>query len=348
MGRKTGANASVQVELGSTSYPMSALTSVTSPASLVNKKFLTLAEYISDLAELQPEIRVDGVISGFTITPGSGYNEVDVSAGSMYLKGQTVDVNAATVQNLTRPLTQGQVLVSALTVDESGTITVTPGTEGATSTTRGAAGAPPFLPVDEVLIGYVTMTYYGGSASGEKVVTSGEIDSYTKEYAAIPSAKVVFHDGIGENKTNMGCVQLANALPKIHASTAAGPGTAVRNVYASYYEPEFEEVPDAKDFSFSEDVATYKSKAYKDESEESSLGTPSWSASFSAYFTTVEDILNTIKNSKRWIKHFPDADLTPHWAGRSIVKVDRESPVEGTLAASITLEGSGALYAKSS
>lgn len=342
MGRKTGANASVQVELGSISYPMSALTSVTSPAADINKKFLTAAEYISDLAALQAQVRVDGVITGFALTPGSSFNEVDVAAGSLYLEGQLVEVAATSVSAITRPTTIGEVLVTALTIDSAGTITATPNTEGTTSTVRGASGGPPFIPVDEVLIGYITATYYDGSASGEKVLTAGEIDSYTKEYAAIPSAKVLFHD----TEQEVGCVELANVLPDIHAATAAGPGTACRNVYASYYEPEFEEVPDAKDFSYDEDVSTYKSKAYKDESEETAIGTPSWSASFDAYFTTVDDILNLVKNSKRWIKHFPDADLAPHWAGLAVVKVSRETPVENNMMASITLDGSGKLYSK--
>ena len=344
MGRKTGANASVQIELGSVSYPMAALTSVSSPASDVNKKFLTSALFISDLAALQPEVRVDGVISGFGLTPGSGYNEVDVAAGTCYIKGQLVSVSATTISNITRPTTIGEVLVTALTVDATGTITATPNTEGETSTTRGAAGGPPFLPVDEVLIGYITATYYDGSASGEKVLTTGEIDTYSKEYAAIPSAKVLNHD----EEQGYGCVELANVLPQIHAATAAGPGTAVRNVYASYYEPEFEEVPDAMDFSYTEDVSTYTSKAYKDASEEKAIGTPSWSASFNAYWTTVEDILNLVKNSKRWVKHFPDDDLAPYWCGIAIVKVSRDTPVEDNMSASITLDGSGKLYAKSS
>ena len=344
MGRKTGANASVQIELGSVSYPMAALTSVSSPASDVNKKFLTSALFISDLAALQPEVRVDGVISGFGLTPGSGYNEVDVAAGTCYIKGQLVSVSATTISNITRPTTIGEVLVTALTVDAAGAITATPNTEGETSTVRGAAGGPPFLPVDEVLIGYITATYYDGSASGEKVLTTGEIDTYSKEYAAIPSAKVLNHD----EEQGYGCVELANVLPQIHAATAAGPGTAVRNVYASYYEPEFEEVPDAMDFSYTEDVSTYTSKAYKDASEEKAIGTPSWSASFNAYWTTVEDILNLVKNSKRWVKHFPDDDLAPYWCGIAIVKVSRDTPVEDNMSASITLDGSGKLYAKSS
>lgn len=343
MGRKTGANASVQVELGSVSYPMAALTSVSSPAADVNKKFLTQAEYLSDLKELQPEVRLDGVRSGLVITPGSGFNEVDISAGEIYIQGNVVSVSADTVTGLTRPTTIGQILVSAITVDSAGAFTATPNTEGVASTTRGAAGGPPFLPVNEVLVGYVAMTYYDGSASGEKVVTSGEIDSYSKEYAAIPSAKVNYFD----EEQEVGTIELANALPMIHAATAAGPGTAVRNVYASYYEPQFEEVPDAKDFSFDEDVSTYKSKAYKDASEETAVGTPSWSGSFDAYWTRVEDILNLVKGSKRWIKHFPDDDLSDHWAGRAVLKVGRQSPVDDNLMATVTLEGSGKLYPRS-
>lgn len=343
MGRKTGANSSVQVELGSTSYPMAALSTVTAPSADVGKVFPTLAEYISDLEGLSAVVILDGVVSGFNLTPGSVVNSVDYSEGVVKVKGQEVEVAAGSITGITRPTVSGQVLVTALTVNGTGTITATAGTAGETTSERGVAGGPPFLPVDQVLLGYITATYYLGSASGAKVLTTGEIDSYTKEYAAIPSSNIVFHDKDRE----VGVITFASALPLIHAASAAGPGTNRRNVYASYYEPQFEEIPDSKDFKFDEDVSTVKSKAYGDESEQTSMGTPSWSASFSAYYSTVDDILNMVKSSKRWIKHYPDADLTPHWAGMAVIKVGRSSPVEDNMTASVSLEGSGKLYPRS-
>jgi len=345
MGRKTGKDTKIEVEVGTTFYSMAALSTVTSPSGDVGKIFTTSATFLSDQENLQPDVRLDGINSGFTLSIGSGYNEVDYSSGKLYVKGEEVTVAAGTVSDLLRPTTTGQVKVTALTVDSDGNITKTAGTEGATSTTRGAAGGKPYLPVDEVLIGYITMTYYGASASGAKLVASSEIDSETKERSIIPSYQVHYHDGDRTNQTDVGAIEFAAVIPLIHG---AGAGTARRNVYVSYYEPTFEEMNDVKDFSFAEDVAAIKSKAYGEKTEQSSLGTETWSGSGSGYWTKVEDILNIIKNTKRWFKYYPDEDETNYWTGRAIVKVSRNLPTEDNLNASITLDGSGTLYAKSS
>lgn len=343
MGRKTGKDTKIEVEIGTNFYSIASLSTVSSPSGDVGKIFTTNATFISDQEDLQPDIRLDGVISGFTLSIGSGYNEIDYSSGKVYIKGEEVEVDAGTVSDLLRPLISGQVRVTALTVDSDGNITKTLGTEGATSTTRGAAGGKPYLPTDEVLMGYITMTYYGGSASGSKLVVSSEIDSETKERIIIPSYTVLYHDGDRDNQTNVGAIEFAAVIPLIH-----GDGLTRRNVYASYHDATFEQLNDVKDFAFTEDVASIKSKAYGEKTEQSALGAESWSGSGSAYWTKVEDILNLIKNSKRWVKYYPDEDETNYWVGRGIVKVSRNLPTDDTLNAAITLDGSGTLYAKSS
>jgi hypothetical protein len=348
MGRKTGKDAIIHVEVGTTFYSMAALSSVSSPAADVNKKFLTSAEFISPQEDLEPVVRLDGVVSGLTLTPGSGYNEVDYSAGTVYIKGSLVTVTAGTVTDIPRPLVSGNVRVSALTVDSNGAVNRTSGAEGTSNTTRGSAGAPPFLPVDEVLIGYVTATYYGGSASGASTIASGEINDETRERSTIPSYEVNYHDGSGDNAENVGCIVLATALPTIHAADKTGPGTDVRNLYASYYASDFEQLSGAYDWSFDEDIATIASKAYGDSAEEKALSTPSWSGTGSAYYDKVKDVLNLVKNSKRWVKYFPDRDETAYWAGRAILKVSRTMPVEDNLTATVTIDGSGELYPKDS
>jgi hypothetical protein len=348
MGRKTGKDVLIEVEVGTNYYPMAALSTVSSPASEVGKKFETSAEFLSAQEDLEPVVRLDGVVSGLTLSPGSGYNEVDYSDGSVYIKGNTVNVTAGTITDLLRPTVAGQVRVTALTVDENGTVNKTAASAGASSTVRGAAGGPPFLPVDEVLIGYITMSYYGGSASGASTIAASEINDETRERATIPSYEIMYHDGSGSNPTNVGAIRFATALPLIHAATAAGPGTNRRNVYCSYYAAEFEQVPDARDFSFDEDVATVRSRAYMDASEETSISIPSWSGTGSVYFDRVSDLMTLIKNSKRWIKYFPDQDNTDYWAGRAVMKVSRNLPVDDNLMATLTIEGSGEIYGKDS
>jgi hypothetical protein len=348
MGRKTGKDAIIEVEVGTTSYPMEELTSVTSPAADINKKFLTQAEFISPQENLEPIVRLDGVVSGLTLTPGSGYNEVDYSTGTVYINGSLISVTAGTVTDIPRPLVSGQVRVTALTVDSNGDVNKTSAVEGSTSSVRGANGAPPFLPVNEVLIGYITASYYGGSGSGASVIAAGEVNDETRERSTIPSYEVGYHDGSGDNAENVGVITLATMLPTIHAANKAGPGTDVRALYASYYGADFEQISGAYDWSFDEDIATIASKAYGDAAEEKALSTPSWSGSGTVYYDKVNDLLTLVKNTKRWVKYFPDRDETPYWCGRAIIKVSRNMPVEDNLTATITVEGSGELYAKES
>jgi len=249
------------------------------------------------------------------------------------------------VTGLVRPMVSGNVLVIALTVDADGNINKTEGIEGSAGGSRGAAGGQPYLPIDEVLIGYINMTYYTGSASGEDTVLTSEIDNETKERTIIPSYKLHYH-----NETeNCGLVEFASALPLIHAEPGdAAAGTNARNVYASYYSASFEELSETKDFGFTDDIATINSKAYGDTYEEKALSTPSWSMSGSAFWTKVNDILTLIKNTKRWVKLYPDRDETAHWVGRGIIKVNRTVPVEGNMDAAVTVDGSGELYDKTS
>lgn len=345
MARKTGKDSKVEIEVGTTFYPMAALSSVSSPAADVRKKYkMSGATYASDQESLQPIVRLDGVISGFTVTAGTANNSVDVSAGKVYIKGVEVSVDAATVTGLIRPVSSGNVVVNALTVDEDGNINVTTGLEGSAGGDRGAAGGAPFLPLDEVLIGYINMTYYGGSASGEDTVETSEIDNETKERTILPSYKITYHD----ETELVALVEFASALPLIHGAVGDGSGTNARNVYASYYDATFEELADSKDFSFTDDISTITSKAYGDTYEEKALSTPVWSMSGSAYWEKVQDIMNLVKNSKRWVKLYPDRDETAHWVGRGIVKVNRDLPTDDNLEATITIDGSGELIDKAS
>lgn len=352
MPRKTGEEVKIEVEVGTTYYAFAALSTVSSPDADVGRIFTTSATYMSDQKNLQPDVRLDGVISGLNLSPGSGsdWNTVEVSAGSVYIKGEEVEITATQVTDIERPLMSGNVRITALTVDADGNVNGTDGAEGTAGTVRGTDGGKPFLPVDQVLIGYVTLSPYGSSVSGQRLITAAEIDNESKERSNVPSYIVHYHDGDGgrDNATNLGAFEFYTALPEIHAVTAGGPGTARRNVYAAYYDAEFEELGDIYDFDFTEDIATVVSRAYGDLADETTPTVPSWSGSGSAYWTRVKDILNLIKNSKRWIKYYPDDDETPHWVGRAIITVGRAMPVAGNMTASVTLAGSGRLYDKQS
>ena len=340
--------AKVEFEVGSTLYAMSPLSTVSSPASDVRKKYLTEATFISDDVDRQASVRLDGQISGFTLAPGTAYNSVDVSAGTGYLKGVEITVSGTTITDIQRPTaSQTNVLWTALSVDENGTINKTVGTEGSSSSTRGAAGGPPYIPVDEFLIGYITTTYYDGSASGAALINTDEINSGTKEYASIPNSKIVYHDGSGNDAQDVGVVLFASQLDLIH-SDDGGSTTSTRNVYAQYQDVLWEEAPDTYDFNLTTDTASVESQSYDDDASQKSVGIESWSAGGNGYTDhSPSDFWNMLNAKKRWYREFPDKNKTGYYAGLSIVKVStRNFPVNEVYNASITVDGSGKLYPK--
>lgn len=337
MARKLGKNAKVEVELGLTTYSMSALTSVTSPSADVNKKFLSSAERFSALEAYEPIVRLDGIISGCELSSlTTSNNAVEISSGSYYLQGSKVTISANTAESLARPTVSGNVIVTAVSVDSSGNITKTAGSEGTTSTTRGGAGGPPYVPVDEVLLGYITLGYKSTSAGA--VVASNEIDNASKERTSIPSYKVIYHD----SDNLYGIIEFDAALDTIHASDVT------RNVYAQYWAPaDFVSVGDAKDISIDESPTVQSSQAYGDDYARSAIGTLAWSGSFDFYFDKVDDsIIDLIKNSKRWLKFYPDGDNTEHLTGRAIIAASHSMPVDDTMNGSVTLTGDGSLLSK--
>jgi len=353
MPRKSGKDGMVEAELGATYFPMQALTSVSSPAAAVNKKFSTGQTYISPIEEFDPIVRLDGVVSGLILTASSTADAIDYSAGVVNVSGVEVSVSGSTLTSISRPTVDGNVIQNAIVVDGNGTVTAVAGTEGATSNTRGAAGGPPYLPLNKVLLGYVILEYV--AATGGAVISSTEIDTASKERADIPGYKVLYHDGQDErnpNGSNYGCIEFTSALNTIHNSLSdptGATGTAVtRKVYTSWRSPLFEEIPDCFDVSITESMATITSIAYGDTYEEKATSTPSWSASFSYYWSKVNDIVDVIKNTKRFFKLYPDRDSASHWLGVCTITANHNIPVTDSLQGDVSMEGSGAVYTKTS
>jgi hypothetical protein len=342
MPRGTGRKGKIETELGVVTYTKDALSSVTTPASKVNKKFVSSAERFSGLEDYEPVVYLDGVISGCNVTPGTAADSFDVSAGTYQIKGNSYTLAASTGETgLTRPTVDGNIVVNAISLDTSGNINVTAGTEGTTSTTRGAAGGPPYIPVDQVLIGYITLGYT--SATAGAVITSSEIDDSNKEYSYLPGYKVIYHDDGGENK---GCIEFDTALGAIHT------GDTTRNVYVTYYAPDsYVELSDSKDYTLTGDQATVKSQAYDDTTEQTHTTIKSWSGSFDYYDTKVKStmISELDTNRRRWFKFYPDRDSNEHFTGIAVISsIGSGAPVGDMTGGTISLEGDGELYRKSS
>jgi hypothetical protein len=341
MGRSTGRKGKITTELGKTTYTQDALSSVTVPAADVNKKFEGSAERFSGIEGNEPIVYLDGVESGCNISISATANAYDVSAGTFYIKGTSYSLSASTANtSLTRPTVDGNITVNAISVDTSGSLTVTAGSEGTTSTTRGAAGGPPFIPVDEVLLGYITLGFT--SVSGGLVVTASELDNDSKEYTYLPGYKVIYHD-TAESK---GLINFDAALNAIHT------GSVTRNVYATYYAPlSWVEISDSKDAVTTSDQSTVKSQAYDDDTEGTSMGIKSWSGSFDYYDDKVSATMlrELDETRKRWFRFYPDRDGTEHSTGIAVISsISYNTPVADMAGGSVSLEGDGELFRKAS
>jgi hypothetical protein len=341
MSRKTGLETLVEVEMGGMPVPLSEMM-MDENYTGKGARYLTDAPFISPLRE--PEVYLDGVISGLRIKPGLNPNEVIVEPGEARVGGQVLVIeNEVTVTAVARPSTPGNVMVTAITIDPTGAMVKTAADEGAVSRDRGVAGGLPFLPVEDILLGYVPATY--ASASDGAVFSSSEIDSDSKERTSIPGVSIAYRDG-GEMGSNKGAFMLSNALPLIHAADPmASEGTHRRRLFASYTEPDFEELPDSYDFSVDRDVATSESQAYGEDYPQKALGAKSWSSSGSVYWTKAGDFSDQIDATKRWVKIYPDRnDPKRYYAGIAVVKVSKSMPKADNMTATITLDGAGELF----
>lgn len=225
-------NALVQFEVGVTSYPMAEITD-----SGDHKTYNTSAVlFSSDSGEgynYEPKIMVNGILTGGIITPTpTTNNSVTVSTISANLAGVETTVVGAAVA-IARPATNVARVIS-ITVTSAGALAAVVGTDGTNTTfseVRGAAGAPPYIPVGSIEIGQVRV-----STSAAAVVSANEIfqvDGTHMETAGFPIAKA-------NNFT--GKITFNSALPLIHT------GDLPKKVYASYSSPVFIDQPFANDF----------------------------------------------------------------------------------------------------
>lgn len=131
-------------------------------------------------------------------------------------------------------------MISSITVDSSGALAVVAGEQStAFSDTRDGLGGPPLIPVGSVELGWVRYT-----SSSSAVITAAEIRQVigtSKEMYNYPNwteNRMSVENGVLGNAG----VTFDSALPEIHT------GSLPKAVYASYYTPEFAEIPDTTDF----------------------------------------------------------------------------------------------------
>jgi hypothetical protein len=201
--------------------------------------FVSADELWSNKGGFTPDVKPDGIISGFAITPDAVADQVNIAAGTLYQAGVKQTVSAAADEAIARPTLD--YIKYSICIDDSQAIEVVAGAEHASafSNVRAADGGPPLIPVGSVELGQVWI-----SSNSSAIFTTSEIKQTqgdTQERWDYPSwnqKRVNVEGGV----MDYAGVEFVAALPATHT------GPIPKAVYAEYYTPEFAELPKATDF----------------------------------------------------------------------------------------------------
>lgn len=280
-----------------------------------------------------PSIIVNGLKSGGLVTVGTGNNNVAAAASIVNLNGVADTTVAADATNsITRAATNVSK-VNSITVNSSGVYAVVVGTDGASaafSETRGAAGGPPYIPVDSIEIAQVRTT-----TSAAAAITSAEIYQVINthlEKADYPLYTVDYENGD---------VVFADALPLIHT------GDVTKAVQASFYTALMVELPNVSDATLPENTHSVSSQQIYNgtiASASSSLGQGGFTQFGGDGHT---DPILALKNQKLWFKLFSDRNKTPYSLCQGKMAIARQfnAGAQNAAVCTITAESIGTDHA---
>lgn len=230
----TSDNAIIEYEASQALVAMAALT------DSGDAKFFKSPDLLwSNKSGAAPDVKPDGVINGFVVTPGTAADTIDVAAGSLYQAGVKQPVGSAAAEAVARGASA--YVKTAITVDDSQAIVVIQGAPDASgfSTEYGAAGGPPFIPVGSTV---VSVIWYSSTAPA--VVAASEIkqkqgDSLERwDFPSVNQKRLNVTNGVSDYAG----VEFVSSLALSHT------GGIPKAVFAEYYTPEFSELPNATDF----------------------------------------------------------------------------------------------------
>lgn len=315
----TAENAKLEYEAGQSAAAMAALT-----AGVDATTYTSAASLWSGKTGYAPVIRPNGLLTGGAVTPAAaaGNNNVDVAALTCNLNGVVTTVTATANTAITRPATAVSK-VNSITVNSSGAIAVVAGTDGATtafSETRGAAGGPPFIPVDSIEIAQVRVT-----SNTAAVITTAQI------FAVVGTHTEMANFPLYDVNYQTGSITFLSSNPLIHT------GSTPRKVFASYASPIFAQVSLASDFVAPETSYSVTSTQIYG----TTLGSTSKSlgqGSFTAYLDDgISDNLVVQKGSLLWFRFYPDRYKTPYMLCQGTLGVSRTFPAGDNISAACTI-----------
>ena len=322
-------NAKIQIETGRT------LTEYAVMTDSGDHTIFTLGTLWSGQSGYTPDVRPNGIVSGRNlITIHDDDDTINIGAFTAYSKGTLQSVSAAT-DSITRPSTSGRAQVFSVTMASDGSIAIVEGTisdDTTFSSTRGASGGPPLIPVNSVELGQIRTT-----ASTAAAIAAAEIYQVVgthTERADYPTHEV---NNIGDGdqadtSAEKNChVKFASANPLIHT------GSVARYVYTQYYTPQFSDLGRAKDFSPAEETHSVSSEQVYGGtvgSSSKSLGAGGFSAVLA---DGVTGTLENLKDEICTVKFFPDENKSPYILTQGTIGLSRTFPADNHPQATVTI-----------
>lgn len=277
--------------------------------------------------KISPVIRPNGISSGRNLlSTHADDDKVSIAAFSAYSKGVEHDVTATTM-TMTRPSVSNYKKCS-VTMDEDGNLDEVEGTEGSSfSTTRGAEGGPPLIPVDSVELGQVWMDSQSSAAiAADEIYQSANSHA---EYASNPSpeynciGKGSYADSAAEKNAH---VKFSSAFMVNHT------GSVCKRVYLQYYTPSLTTLLKVTDFKAAEvGVSKSSETMYEGSGVSGAIGAMKADSIGDLSFTVFGDdgITEGIveeRGSIITVKWFPDANKVPYLLTQGMLGIERDYP----------------------
>jgi hypothetical protein len=321
-------NAKIQIETNQTLNAYAAMT------DSGDHQILTLSGKTqwSGKSGYAPTIRPNGVVSGRSLlSTHASADYVTIAGFTGYNKG-TLHTVTATSKELSRATTAEYVKISSLTMASDGSVAVVAGVEGAAeSTTRAAAGGPPYIPVTSVELGQVLLT---GATSA--VVSSSEIrqnGSYTER--ALEPMWTEKNVGDGEAAATTGeknaHIKFASTLPLVHT------GGVAKKVYAQVYTPVLSELSRTMNFRPCENSHSVSSQEFYRGTVgavSSAIGQGGFTALMNDGLT---DSLVAEKDQVLTVKFYPDENKTAYALTQGKIGLTRTFPHDNQIQAEVTI-----------
>jgi hypothetical protein len=311
----TGENARLTMEVSQTPVASEIMTD-----SGDHTTFTGSAAPWSRVSGFTASVLPNGVKTGGVLTATAVNNQVAVSALTCNLNGVATSVAGGTLL-ATRTAAGLTFQITSMTVTAAGALAAVPGTEGAALVeTRGAAGGPPFIPIDSIEIGQVRLT-----SNTDAVIAVSEIKQVPgthKELASYPLWAVDYLNGD---------ITFVSVLPLSHT------GSIVKRTYAAYYTPVLVAIPDASDFKFPEETFTLTSVQTYDgtiASSSKSLNQGTFKAKLQDGLT---DLVVVHAGENLWFNFFPDKNASAHGSCQGILGISRTFPADALLDCDCTI-----------